>query len=715
MILIGVDIGGSHVGVGFLDSNDNSRNMLSVTNTKISNNETVTPQDIINIITTEIDIFKSANEKSDFDCKIKSIGIGIPGQCKNDHIVGCANLPLFKNVPLVRMLNDALLDGSISVHLLNDADAAVAAEVWGQENLLQLTSSKNIAMITIGTGIGLGLVLNGSLYQGSNGLIEGGHMIVCYDTDTARKCPCGQYGCIEAYCSASSTVKRYNEKNANLAVVSKASEVRNSKEVFDRAVAGDKVAKDIIEESAEYLAILCINLCRVVDLDVIILGGGMAAAGDSFLQAVKSAVLRRTWTILETNVDIVLSKTSGESGILGACVASTHIKNKPSSNSPSARFETPKKFRRWSALSSQGDAVNELHNQLQHAAKDELALEEKIKNLQSKLDRNEAEYAAKLESLRSDNEMLIMQMMNDHNAMEKSKEIFPLIKQELENASREEEALKKNIKTLNAELKRKNESIELLLNDNRTLLDKIEENEISLELSREILDNLKCELASVTSDKIYMRNMLKKTRPEGESEYLDVELLSRKYSNDIQNLTDTFESKILNLEKKLSAKQEESNIQIADFELKLSTCESLVTSRDQEIRRLEEDNSRFVRQTEGNNESLHRANGTIISLQAELAAISEQLRNEVDGHKLEAEHYQSQTDIYKQAMEHSRREMDQIKSNVVKEYNAKYQRHMDDLHEKDKISYLGYILFGILVGYVLSHRLVDHLLHIVGI
>lgn len=186
------------------------------------------------------------------------MGVGCPGQCKNGILVAASNLPGWKNVPLCNMILDQLLimeknenfikdNRHIPVILLNDADAAISAELWGESRELY-ASHDNAAMITLGTGIGVGLVLNGKLYQGSNGLIEGGHMIVCGGVDdniSRRKCGCGQIGCVEAYSSASSCAKIYKElsnNNNNL----------GSKDVFDLASNGDKIAEKVINEVCHF-------------------------------------------------------------------------------------------------------------------------------------------------------------------------------------------------------------------------------------------------------------------------------------------------------------------------------------------------------------------------------------------------------------------------------------------------------------------------------
>ena len=195
--------------------------------------------------------------------KLCGVGIGCPGQSKNGVLVGTANFPLCWNVPLAALVSEQLED--IPVVLLNDADAAVAAEVWGNVSRDQYHGLKNIAVVTLGTGVGLGLVLNGVLYQGSNGLIEGGHMIIqtvdggsgTSSSDNAfkcRPCGCGQAACVETYASARSVAVRYAEASQRAAGDGAAASasvplvVADAKAVFDRAAKGDLVAEGVIDE-----------------------------------------------------------------------------------------------------------------------------------------------------------------------------------------------------------------------------------------------------------------------------------------------------------------------------------------------------------------------------------------------------------------------------------------------------------------------------------
>lgn len=227
----GVDIGGSHIGFGVINLSTN----LVVAYHEEALDATKTPEEIVDKI---CDYFKCQ-----VNFNILAIGIGCPGQSKNGILVAASNLPTFKNTPLVAMVRARM--NNIPAILLNDADAAIAAEVWGQPNIYK--NHENIAMITLGTGVGFGLILNGNLYQGSNGLIEGGHMILNQSPD-ARQCGCGQRGCAEVYASAANTARRYSEKSLLVNGELLGIKTESAKDVFDRATNGDPIAQDIIDE-----------------------------------------------------------------------------------------------------------------------------------------------------------------------------------------------------------------------------------------------------------------------------------------------------------------------------------------------------------------------------------------------------------------------------------------------------------------------------------
>lgn len=277
---IGIDIGGSHVGIGLL----HVELKTLLTSIEFSITDHITPQILIHQITHHtIELLntlpKTYETQKHVLYRIISVGIGCPGQVHCNRLVAASNLPLFHQIPLTELVimdyqqklpKDQCcyyLDECIVGTLINDADAAISAEVWG--NAEKYKDYSNIAMLTLGTGIGCGLILNNQLYQGSHGQIEAGHMIItnsssisgynysnnkiqagCFD----RPCGCGQVGCVEAYASARNTALRLAEVDNSQSTTSKnegninEKNLLNAKEVFSRYQSHDANAVKVVEE-----------------------------------------------------------------------------------------------------------------------------------------------------------------------------------------------------------------------------------------------------------------------------------------------------------------------------------------------------------------------------------------------------------------------------------------------------------------------------------
>ena len=228
----GIDIGGSHIGFELYDDQIDA---VFDSNTEIDS-QTILPQTIISllqtIITNGLNHLRKSNPSDSFS--LKSIGIGCPGWSRNGVLVAASNFPNLKNFPISSLLQ-ACID--VPVVLLNDADAAISAEIWGNPTRYQ--NFQNVAMITLGTGVGFSLILGNKLYQGSHGLIEGGHSIV----SDKRSCGCGQVGCVEVFASAKNASLRLMELDNN-----KSDSLVNGKEIFERFSSHESNAIKVIEE-----------------------------------------------------------------------------------------------------------------------------------------------------------------------------------------------------------------------------------------------------------------------------------------------------------------------------------------------------------------------------------------------------------------------------------------------------------------------------------
>lgn len=306
---MGVDIGGTHFEVGITDTSGS----LLESKSNSWDSLTLTPEQAILLISEAAKtLLASLSSRSTDPVVLCAAGIGCPGWSKDNILVAASNFPLFSNAPLASMLSKAL--GGIPAVLVNDADAFACAEVLGNPAVYK--HARNVALITLGTGIGFGLILNGQLHQGSHGLLEAGHMIVT-TVPGARKCGCGQVGCVETYSSASNTALRLEELDK---ADSSSSEKLTGKDVFARYATNDFNAVTVVEETAEHLAVMVINVCRVVDPDVIVFGGGLARAGETLLSCIRKYIAKKSWTVLPTEVELVTAR-SDNAGVIGPALA----------------------------------------------------------------------------------------------------------------------------------------------------------------------------------------------------------------------------------------------------------------------------------------------------------------------------------------------------------------------------------------------------------
>jgi glucokinase len=254
---------------------------------------------------------------------IAAVGVCSPGRIIDGCVVGASNFPLMRDFPLASIVERAV---GRPTRLVNDADAAMAAEFW----VGAASSVESCVMLTLGTGVGMGAVCGGNLLAGSTGLIEGGHMII---VPGGRPCGCGQRGCLETYASATAVKREGNAALADALARGIATELEalaaahggevDAKDVVDAARNGDAVAVAIVDDAAKHLAIGCITVARVLDPQMIIFAGGLALAGEFLFEQVRRHIARLTWTAAGLPREIALGQASvkNDAGVIGAAAA----------------------------------------------------------------------------------------------------------------------------------------------------------------------------------------------------------------------------------------------------------------------------------------------------------------------------------------------------------------------------------------------------------
>ena len=249
---------------------------------------------------------------------IIGIGIGAPGplDVKRGLINFAPNLPGWRDVPLKKILEDEF---NLKVVLENDANAAA----WGERCFGACQGVNNLVCFTLGTGIGGGIIIDGKIYHGSNyGAAELGHMTVNKD---GPRCNCGNYGCLEAYSSATGIKNRIKDRIKE-GIRSKFLNFDDSrlfeslrlKLIFETARKGDKLTKDVVEEAISYLGIAIANIANILNPEMVVLVGGITNEGNKLLIPLRREVKKRAFYSNYKSLKIVIGKLGGNAGVLGA-------------------------------------------------------------------------------------------------------------------------------------------------------------------------------------------------------------------------------------------------------------------------------------------------------------------------------------------------------------------------------------------------------------
>lgn len=245
--------------------------------------------------------------------QIAAVGLGSPGTMDIDAgvLLDPPNLPGWTNLPIRDRL--AALLGKPTI-LQNDGNAAAFGEYWAGAG----RETQSVVLFTLGTGIGCGIIDRGRIVEGrhSNGA-ECGHLII--QADNARQCSCGAYGHLEAYASATALVKRAREALAlDASSALRDNESLSSRSIGEAAAAGDALARRLMSDTARYLAIGAVCLMNTVDPDIILFGGGMIAAGASFLDEIRGHVQAMAFPIPAARTRIDYAALGGDAGFIGA-------------------------------------------------------------------------------------------------------------------------------------------------------------------------------------------------------------------------------------------------------------------------------------------------------------------------------------------------------------------------------------------------------------
>lgn len=312
MYYIGIDLGGTNIAVGLVDEEGKIIHKDSVPTL----NEREYPEIIKDMAMLSLKVI----EDSGVSLKdVKSIGIGSPGTPNTEEgILVYANNLKFRNVPMRAEMQKYI---DLPVYLDNDANVAALAEsVAGA-----CKGAKHSVTITLGTGVGTGVVIDGKVYSGfNNAAAEMGHMVIVVD---GEQCTCGRKGCWEAYASATALIRQTKKAAVanpdsliNKLVEGDLSRI-NAKVPFDAARQGDRVGLQIVEEYMKYLAEGLANVINIFQPEIIAIGGGISKEGEYLLAPLRKLVSERIYTLEGVpQTRIVAAQLGNDAGIVGAAM-----------------------------------------------------------------------------------------------------------------------------------------------------------------------------------------------------------------------------------------------------------------------------------------------------------------------------------------------------------------------------------------------------------
>ena len=312
MYRVGIDLGGTNIVAGVVD---NDYQIIAKASCK-----TAVPRPESEVCDSMAAIVAEAIEKANLTMDdIDYIGIGVPGAVNPETgVIETSPNLFFTNWEVVKMMEERLQK---PVKIENDANAAALGEFLAGS----AKGSRNAVAVTLGTGVGGGIVIDGKIYSGSNFAgAELGHMVIVKD---GAECGCGRKGCWEAYASATALIRMTKEairsEKAEFSYMLKSVggdiEKVSGRTAFDAMKAGDNTAKNVIDQYIGYLACGLVNVINIFQPDVLCIGGGIAGQGETLLAPLRTIIERERITKYnEKQTQVCIATLGNDAGIIGA-------------------------------------------------------------------------------------------------------------------------------------------------------------------------------------------------------------------------------------------------------------------------------------------------------------------------------------------------------------------------------------------------------------
>lgn len=293
---IGIDIGGTTVKLALVANDGTVLSRLRFPSSRDMSCESLLKEikDSVTSLT---------NEAQHAGCRIHGIGVGVPGLVtKSGQIASVVNLPSLQGVELATLLSEMT---ALPVTVLNDANAAA----YGEFTLGAGRPYRSLIMLTLGTGIGGGMILDGELWLGADGVAgEIGHFTV---EPSGRLCPCGNHGCLEQYASASAIASDW-------AALRPGARANVALDAAQAACSGDIHAQKIFADAGHYLGIVFATVANLLNLEAAIIGGGVAASFNLMEYSIRHEIDQRAFPITAQRIKVIPAVLGDDAGILGA-------------------------------------------------------------------------------------------------------------------------------------------------------------------------------------------------------------------------------------------------------------------------------------------------------------------------------------------------------------------------------------------------------------
>lgn len=311
MFTIGIDLGGTNIVAAVVDE---KYNIIAKAKTP-----TAVPRSAELIFDDIAKVCKEAVEKAALTMDdISSVGLGTPGTVNSDGVIEFANNLNFDNVPAKDMIIERL--GDKPVYVANDANCAALGEAYaGCGN-----GAKNFIAVTLGTGVGSGVIVDGKIVTGVNNAGgECGHMVIVVDGEA---CTCGRHGCWEAYASATALInqtKRAMEQYPDSVMHQLAEEEGkvSGKTAFDAMRRGDIAGIKVVDQYIKYVACGIINLVNALQPEIICVGGGICNEGETLLRPLRRYIEAERYSVYsKIQTKILKAELGNDAGIIGAAI-----------------------------------------------------------------------------------------------------------------------------------------------------------------------------------------------------------------------------------------------------------------------------------------------------------------------------------------------------------------------------------------------------------